>query len=65
MKKYWNLAFGILGIIIVTNTFLKDLTVKKVFGFEINIWIYRAIWTLIAISSLYDFYIKRKESNQK
>ena len=65
MKKYWNLAFGVLGIIIVSNTFLKDLSVKEVFGFEINIWVYRAIWILITISSLYDFFVKQKESNQK
>lgn len=65
MKKYWNLAFGVLGIIIVSNTFLKDLSVKEVFSFEINIWVYRAIWILIIISSLYDFFVKQKESNQK
>ena len=65
MKKYWNLAFGVLGIIIVSNTFLKDLSVKEVFDFEINIWVYRAIWILITISSLYDFFVKQKQSNQK
>lgn len=65
MKKYWNLVFGVLGIIIISNTFLKDLSVKEVFGFEINIWVYRAIWILITISSLYDFFVKQKVSNQK
>ncbi|MGB0891442.1 MAG: hypothetical protein ACPGUU_03755 [Flavobacteriaceae bacterium] len=65
MKKYWNLIFGILGIIIVTNTFLNELSVKRVFGFEINIWVYRVIWILITISSLYDFFVKQKMFNQK
>ena len=63
MKKYLNLIFGIIGLIIIYNTFRSDLVTKEFFGYQLNIWIYRGIWAFILISSFADFYFKSKKKN--
>ncbi len=63
MKKYINLIFGIIGILIIVRTFLNGMEIKEVFGFKMNIWIYRLIWGFIAISSFVDFYYKKRKTN--
>ena len=62
MKKYLNLVFGIIGLFIITKTFINNELTKEFFGYEMNIWFYRAIWGFIAISSFADFYYKSKNS---
>lgn len=58
----WNLVWTVIGIIVITMTFVNNYSYKNVFGFLINIWVYRAIWVVIAAGSIFS-YLKRK--NQK
>ncbi|ARV07723.1 hypothetical protein BTO04_13915 [Polaribacter sp. SA4-10] len=66
MKKYVNLVFGIVGILIIINTFRIDIASKDFFGYQLNIWVYRAIWGFISFISFLQFYYKHKDGiNQK
>ncbi|WP_298780762.1 hypothetical protein [uncultured Polaribacter sp.] len=56
----WNLIWGIIGVIIIIMTFVNNTTSKNLFGFEVNTWIYRGIWTLISIVSLLGYFKKRE-----
>ncbi|MEX0273711.1 MAG: hypothetical protein AB3N16_04970 [Flavobacteriaceae bacterium] len=60
MGKFTSLAFGILAVGIIVYGFVQGHKTASVLGFEINIWLYRAVWALIGISSFRDFYQKRK-----
>ncbi len=65
MKKYVNLVFGILGSLIIFNTFRYDIATKDFFGYQLNIWVYRAIWGFITFISFLQFYYKNKDDNNK
>lgn len=63
-SNYWNLVWGILGVImIIINIRLAEPT-KTFLGMEINSWVYRGFWLLISISSFVAYFKRRKkESN--
>jgi hypothetical protein len=62
-NNIWNLVWGVIGLVIVVLTFVNNNTVKVVFGFELNIWVYRAIWSLIAAGSLFSYFKRRNEES--
>lgn len=48
MKKYVSLILAIIIIIDVIVSFVKDKGVENVFGIEMDIWVYRFLWSLLA-----------------
>lgn len=62
-NKKWDLIWGILAIIVFIASIIEGNAVIKVFGFEINSWIYRGIWLLIAITNLSQFFIRKKKED--
>jgi uncharacterized membrane protein len=48
MKKYVSLILASIIIIDVIVSFVKDKGVENVFGIEMDIWVYRFLWSLLA-----------------
>ena len=61
MSKQFLLIVGIICAVQAVFSFLGE-TNTNIFGMEMNIWIYRLIWSLCAIGIFYD-YFKKKKSN--
>ena len=55
----WNLVWGIIGLIIITLTFVNNNSTKNLFGYELNIWVYRGIWLTISVSNFIKYYKRR------
>ncbi|GGG58002.1 hypothetical protein GCM10010976_31050 [Bizionia arctica] len=62
MRKTVNLIIGILALGIVFYSFLGNSEYTSIFGFELNIWIYRLIWSVVAILIFYEYSKKKKVS---
>ncbi|CAI8228571.1 MAG: Uncharacterised protein [Formosa sp. Hel1_33_131] len=62
MSKTINLILGIIAVATVIYSFYGNLEPTSLFGFEINIWIYRLIWSLLAVGVFYDYAKKNKIS---
>jgi len=60
MNSIVSLIIGIVAIINVVYSFWKVSSSQAIFGIEMNVWIYRLIWSVIAILFLYDYYKKTK-----
>ena len=60
-----NKNLTIIGIILclsnVVYSFFGNLESDQVFGIEMNIWIYRLIWTVFAVGIFYEYYKKTKK----
>lgn len=65
MKNIWSIIIGILAIINIIYSFWNATTIESIFGIEMNIWVYRLIWSVITIASLYDYYKKKMGRNLK
>ena len=62
MRKVLVLILGLLAVLTVIYSFWENAATDYIFGFEVNIWIYRLFWSLLAIGIL-SGYFKRKKSN--
>lgn len=62
-NKKWDLVWGILAVVVFVSSIIEGESTIKFFGFEINSWIYRGIWLLIAITNLSQFFIRKKKEN--
>ena len=60
MNKIASIIFGIIALGNVIYSFWKYSDSTEFFGFEINVWIYRVFWSLIAIKMFYDVQNKKK-----
>ena len=56
----WNLVWTVIGTVIIVMTFVNNSDSKIVFGIEIDIWMYRGLWTVITAASFVS-YLKRKK----
>ncbi len=63
MNKTVSLVIGILAVINVAYSFSSNSDTQSIFGFEMNIWVYRLIWSFMAIVILYGYYKKRTPKN--
>lgn len=63
MSKTISLIVGFLAIGTVVYSFLGSSDTGRIFGIEMNIWIYRLIWSAFAVYMFYDFSIKKKSDN--
>jgi|GEM_PF-873959 hypothetical protein len=59
-NKNWDLVFVIIGLLNIALSFRGDNSIEVIFGFEINIWLYRAIWAFIGVGSFISYVKKRK-----
>jgi hypothetical protein len=60
----WNLVWGVIGVCIIIISFVNNHSYEVVFGYELNIWVYRGIWAAISGASLFSYFKRRKaESN--
>lgn len=48
MKKYISLILALIISIDVFMSFVRDAEVENVFGIEMNVWVYRFLWSLLA-----------------
>jgi len=62
MSKTITLIVGILAVANVIYSFFGNSESDQIFGFEMNIWIYRLIWSLLALGIFYDYTKKNKIS---
>jgi len=60
MNKIASILIGIIAIGNVIYSFWKYSDSTKFFGFEVNVWIYRIFWSIIAINMFYDKFNKKK-----
>ena len=60
----WNLVWVIVGFSIVIYSFFNGNQARAFLGIEIHIWLYRAIWFLVAGGSLYSYLKRRKEASK-
>jgi len=56
----WNLVWSVIGTLVVVMTFVNSSSATTVFGIEIDIWVYRGLWSLITVASFVS-YLKRKK----
>ncbi len=63
MSRILILVVGLVAATNVIESFIRNVETEHMFGIEMNIWIYRIIWSLIAIWIFYD-YSKKKEVNK-
>ena len=62
MSKTLTLIIGILVVLNVLYSFWGSPNSEQIFGIEMNIWIYRSIWSLLAIGIFYDYFRKKRTS---
>ena len=60
MNKIASILFGIIAIENVIYSFWKYSDSTEFFGFEINVWIYRIFWSLIAVNMFSNKFYKKK-----
>ncbi len=60
MKSIISLIIGVIAVINVVYSFWKISSSQAIFGIEMNNWIYRLVWSAIAVIFLYDYYKKTK-----
>lgn len=63
--KYWDLAIIIIGILSLVASFTGDKSVESILGFEMNPWVYRAIWTFVVVLSLISYRKKSASESEK
>jgi hypothetical protein len=52
MKKKLNVFVWMLALTLLIYSFIKNSPSESLFVFEINIWLYRLFWAIIAIFSI-------------
>ncbi|MDA9316606.1 hypothetical protein N9Q58_01685 [Polaribacter sp.] len=57
----WNLVWAVIGTFIIVMTFVNNSGSKIVFGLELDIWVYRGLWSLITVASFVSFLKRKKE----
>lgn len=48
MKRYVGLILALIIFADVIMSFINDKDVENVFGIEMNVWVYRFLWSLLA-----------------
>jgi hypothetical protein len=56
MKKYISLIVAILAGVNLVYGFVNNQESASIFGIAMNIWVYRAVWVVIGITSFLDYY---------
>ncbi|WP_452230895.1 MULTISPECIES: hypothetical protein [unclassified Lacinutrix] len=62
MNRTLSLIIGILAVANVIYSFFSNLEHATIFGMELNIWVYRLIWSFLAVTILYKYFKENKAS---
>lgn len=65
MRKNLYLILTILSVINVGYTFFSDAVNGDFFGFKVDIWIYRLVWTLFAALFFKVYFNLKKSSTER
>lgn len=67
MKKYLSLVLAIIIALDVWMSFVRNNAVENVFGIELNVWVYRVLWSLLAILLFVNFIgeLKKEKTTEK
>lgn len=66
MKRYVGLILAVIITIDVVMSFVNAKEVENVFGIEMNVWVYRFLWSLLAFLLARGFVQEmKKEKNEK
>ena len=67
MKKYVGLILAIIIVIDVVVSFISNRKVENVFGVDMNVWLYRFLWSGLAFLLVKGFIegLKENNTNQK
>ncbi len=67
MKKYLSLVLAIIIALDVWMSFVRNNAVENVFGIELNVWVYRVLWSLLAILLFTNFIgeLKKEKTTEK
>jgi hypothetical protein len=63
MKKYISLVLAAIIFLNVIVSFFRDNEVENVFGIEMNIWVFRFLWTSLGLLLVQGF-IKEKNKEK-
>ena len=63
MSKYLSLMLAVIITLNVIYSFVVNAKTEAVFGFEINVWVYRIVWSILAILLYRLFFKTIKEVN--
>jgi hypothetical protein len=58
--KYAGLIVAGICVVLLVKSFVSNTFTPRFLNFEINIWLYRAIWGLMGVYALYRFFDKKK-----
>ena len=62
MNRKLSLIIGILAAANVVYSFFRNSDHSTIFGIELNIWVYRLIWSFLAFTILYKYFNGNKAS---
>ncbi len=67
MKHIFYLLCGIAGLYKVITSFIYPEKETTLFSFEINVWVYRVIWSIVIIAMIEYFYreLKKQKINAR
>jgi uncharacterized membrane protein len=67
MNKYVSLVLAVIITADVVMSFVNDKAVENVFGIEVNVWVYRFLWSLLAFLLAKTFVqrFKKEKSTEK
>lgn len=64
MRGIWNLIIGLLALSNVIYKLIRCIDCReRIFGIEMNGYLYLAIWSILGIYILYRFYLDNKKTN--
>ncbi len=67
MKKYIGIILAVIILIDVIMSFVNGKDVENVFGIDVNVWVYRFLWSLLAFLLARSFVqgMKKDKSTEK
>jgi len=61
-KISMNLIVGILALVTVIYSFFGTSSTASILMFDVNIWVYRLFWTILAAGCFYDHFRKSNKA---
>ncbi len=65
-RKYVNIFWVVLGIIIVLNEFIVgEIEFKAISQIKLNTWLLVGVWLFVVMQNILSFYIKKTKQENK
>lgn len=62
--KYFKLILGILCLVTFVRSFFYYQETSEFIGIEMNIWVFRLIWGILAVGFFYGYFKKKKSEKE-